>query len=172
MKIASTHRLCGIALMALWLAACGRSETPSAAALANLTACALITKEEGAEALGEAVNEPEEQIISPGGDEMAAVSQCNVQATGTAGKVLSVFYRRSPVADNQPDLVRQTLTESGATVEDVSGVGDAALWGAGQLHVFVGDAQYLIVTVGGLPDGDARARTSQVAQRAIERLRS
>jgi hypothetical protein len=159
------------------LAACARDETappagPAEGATASAAApaaCALVTAATGEAALGEAVNEPVEQIINPGSAGMAAVSQCTIQASATPGKTLSVFFRVSPVADNRPESVRSTLTESGVTVEDVAGVGDAALWAASELHVFFGDNRYLIVGVRGLDDAAAREQAKAVASEAIGR---
>ncbi|MEX0734806.1 MAG: hypothetical protein WDZ66_13355 [Steroidobacteraceae bacterium] len=129
-----------------------------------------MTKDEGAAALGEAVNDPTEQIISAGSAEMAAMSTCTVQATASPGKTLSLSFRRSPVPDNQPDSVRRTLTESGVTAVDVPGIGDAAFWGASELHVFFAGNSYLSVSLRGLDDDAAAfARASEVARRAMER---
>jgi hypothetical protein len=136
-----------------------------------ITACALVTAEEGAAALGEPVDPPSEQIINPGGGNVAAVSQCTLQASASPRKTLSVFLRRSPVADSRPDSVRRTLAESGVTTRDVAGTGDAAFWGAAQLHVFSGPDLYLIVTVSGLADEDALAQAEGIARQALSRAR-
>ncbi len=40
--------------------------------------------------------------------------------TTTPGKRLSVFFRVSPVGDNDPEPVRATLTDSGVTAEAVA----------------------------------------------------
>ncbi len=149
----------------------GRSADADTSAVAP-SACALVTAETGKAALGEAVNEPVEQIINPGSAEMAAVSQCTIQASATPGKTLSVFFRVSPVADNRPESVRSTLTESGVAAQDVAGVGDAALWGVSELHVFFGGNRYLIIGVRGLDDSTARERAKAVASEAIGRAGS
>jgi hypothetical protein len=63
--------------------------------------------------------------------------------------------------------VRQTLTESGIPVEDVSGLGEMAFWGGNQLHVFAGGEWYLIVTP--VPtEGLEQARA--LAELALQRL--
>lgn len=158
-----------VALLSITLAACAKDEAPAAPAAA-LTACDLVTREEGAAALGEAVNEPVEQIISPGSAEMAALSMCTVQATATPGKTLSLSFRVSPVDDHQPESVRRTLTESGVTAEDVAGIGDAAFWGASELRVFFAGNSYLGVSLRGLDDDAvARERASEVARQAMQR---
>ena len=162
---------------AIAAAACGSdesgplsAESPKAPETAAVTACDLVTGDEGAAVLGEAVNDPVEQVISPGSAETAAMSMCTVQATATPGKTLSLSFRRSPVSDHQPDAVRQTLTESGVTAEDVPGIGETAFWGASELHVFFGGNSYLGVNVRGLDDGPgALARARDVAERAVER---
>ncbi|MGH8250155.1 MAG: hypothetical protein ACREVI_05585 [Steroidobacteraceae bacterium] len=163
--------------IALGLAACGKQESapavtdpPKPPAAAAVTACDLVTKDEGAAALGEAVDEPVEQIISAGSAELAAMSMCTVQATAAPGKTLSLSFRRSPVPDNQPESVRGTLTDSGVRTEDVPGIGDTAFWGASELHVFFGGNSYLSVSVRGLDDGpEARAKASDAARKAIDR---
>ena len=139
---------------------------------AAVTACDLVIRDEGAAAIGEAVNEPVEQVISPGGAETAAMSMCTVQATDSPGTTLSLSLRVSPVDDSQPDSVRQTLTASGVTAEDVPGIGDTAFWGANELHVFFNGNSYLSVSLRGLDDGpEALAHAKEVAGRAIERSR-
>lgn len=166
-----------LSVLALVFVGCARDEAPAApagspqaAAAVAVTACDLVTGDEGAAALGEAVDEPVEQVISAGSAEMAAMSMCTVQATASPGKTLFLSFRRSPVADNQPESVRQTLTESGVTAEDIPGIGDAAFWGASELHVFFGGNSYLAVSVRGLDDGPgALARATDVARRAIGR---
>ena len=148
------------------------TESPESPETPTVTACDLVTEDEGAAVLSEAVNDPVEQVISPGSAETAAMSMCTVQATATPGKTLSISFRRSPVSDYTPDAVRQTLTDSGVTAEDVTGVGDAAFWGASELHVFFGGNSYLGVNVRGLDDGpEALARAQEVAERALERAR-
>lgn len=166
-----------IASLSVALAACANDDAPAGpadtagpASAAAVTACDLVTRDEGAAALGEAVNEPVEQIISPGSAEMAAMSMCTVQATGSPGKTLSLSLRVSPVEDSQPDSVRQTLTDSGVTSEVVPGIGDTAFWGASELHVFFNGNSYLSVSLRGLDDGpEALARAKAVAGRALER---
>ncbi len=166
-----------LSLLALASVGCSRDDAPAAragappaAAASTVTACDLVTRDEGAAALGEAVNDPVEQVISPGSAETAALSMCTVQATASPGKTLSLSLRVSPVDDSQPDSVRQTLTESGVTAEDVPGIGDTAFWGASELHVFFNGNSYLSVSLRGLDDGpEALARAKEVAGRALER---
>lgn len=135
------------------------------------TACALVTGDDGSAALGEAVDEPVEQIVNPGGPETAALSQCTIQASGTPARTLTLFLRRSPVSDNTPDSVRRTYAESGLAVEDVPGLGDAAFWVSSQLHVFVGGNLYYTVTLHGLGDAIARERATGLARRINARAR-
>jgi len=165
-----------VACLSLALGACGRKESeptadsPKPQEAVTVTACALVTRDEGAAALGEAANDPVEQVISPGSAAMAAMSMCTVQAAASPAKTLSPSFRRSPVPDNRPDSVRQTLTESRVTAVDVPGIGDAAFWGASELHVFFAGNSYLSVGLRGLDDDVAAlARASDVARRAMER---
>jgi hypothetical protein len=179
MSLVSRHASI-IALLSVAIAACAQDDAPASAADtppagtgAAVTACDLVTRDEGAAALGEAVNDPVEQVISPGSAETAAMSMCTVQATATPGKSLSISFRRSPVDDYQPDAVRGSLTASGVTSEDIPGMGDAAFWGASELHVFFGGSSYLAVTVRGLDDGpEALAHAKEIAWRAIDRAGS
>ncbi|MGH8242269.1 MAG: hypothetical protein ACRETY_02845 [Steroidobacteraceae bacterium] len=164
-----------IASLSVALAACANDDAPAGpadtagpATAAAVTACDLVTRDEGAAALGEAVNE---QVISPGSAEAAAMSMCTVQATDSPGKTLSLSLRVSPVEDSQPDSVRQTLTDSGVTSEDVPGIGDDAFWGASELHVFFDGNSYLSISIRGLDDGpEALANASDIAQRAMQRV--
>lgn len=143
-------------------------QTPNARIHARLDACALLSKEEAEQVLGESIGPPTNQVVSEGGSDRAAISQCRYQGASSPGKTLAVFVRRSPVADNSPESVRDTLTQSGLTPEDLSGIGDQALWAADQLHVFAKDNLYLIVSVNGLTD--ARQQATSIAQRVLKRV--
>lgn len=134
----------------------------------RVDACALLSKEEAEQVLGESIGPPTNQVVSEGGSDRAAISQCRYQGASSPGKTLAVFVRRSPVADNSPESVRDTLTQSGLTPEDLSGIGDQALWAADQLHVFAKDNLYLIVSVNGLTD--ARQQATSIAQRVLKRV--
>lgn len=166
-------------LIALFIVGCGRPnssaaaapvadrQTPSARMNARVDACALLAKEEAEQVLGVSIDPPINQVVSEGGADRAAISQCRYQSARSPGKMLAVFVRRSPVADNRPESVRDTLTQSGVPAEDVSGIGDHAFWAAEQLHVFSKDNLYLIVSVNGL--ADAKQQATSIAQQVLER---
>ena len=104
-----------------------------------------------------------------GGGTALQMSQCNY-ATVESPAAVSLMLRRRAEGETTERLsegVRQTLTESGIASESVSGVGDLAFFASNQLHVFVGERWYLIVTP--VPSGGLE-QARALAQRAIGNL--
>lgn len=160
----------GLLVIATSFAGCGKSE--SSAARGPIDACALITVEEASEALGAPVAPPKNEVLGAGEEGKAAMSLCTYAPASGAAKSMTISVRRSPVADQTPDRVRTALAEAGATTQDVSGVGDAAFWTEGQLHVFQGKNVYMNITIMGVgSDADAMAIARSLAVRAVERLK-
>jgi hypothetical protein len=151
----------------------------SAVSRSTKNACALLTKAEVEAALDEAVTDPQERVVSVGDGNLAAVSTCSFRsahpASATTAKSVSLMARYSPAPNkNAATEVRATLAQSGQTVKDVAGVGDAAIWtfrpvgrnATGQLNVFQKGTVYLIVTVSGITVESAaldRAKTLGLA---------
>lgn len=137
----------------------------------KLDACALITQEEAAAALGEQVGLPKQQVLSEATENTAEVSRCSFEAVASAAKTVSILARRSSFKDSRPSSVRETLAGSGIEVQDVPGVGDTAFWGSNQLHVFKGDDLYLIISIFGIKgEAEALERTKSLAQKALARV--
>lgn len=163
---------------ALVLAACGGNAPEDGRAAEALTqtttaaeprdACALLPGSEVAAVIGRAARD---SLAMQMEDEAGtvALSQCNY-ATERSPAEFSLMLRRETGGASAADAsasVRQTLSESGVTVQDVSGLGEAAFWGGNQLHVFTGQGWYLIVST----SGDAGLPQAQaLAERALARL--
>ena len=174
-RFASVVRAAGqwsIAALILLTVGCGRPSTTSTASNGGpIDACALLTVDEVAAVLGTAVSPPQNEVIGAGDAGLAAISQCVFTSTAEPTKSVSVFVRRSPVADNTPESMRKSLSEFGATVQDVSGIGDAALWDGTQLHIFKSEKTYVIITVSGFGEGaEALAKAKAVGEKATPRL--
>ncbi len=98
-----------------------------------------------------------------------SLSQCNY-ATDASPAAVSFMLRKSAPGETRERAsqgVRQTMQESGAPVEDVSGLGSIAFFSANQLHVFLGNDWHLVVTPQ-VAAGLSQARA--LAERAIQQL--
>jgi hypothetical protein len=153
---------------------------PVSAGAAGKDACSLLTAADAEAALGEVVAAPQAQVISPGGDGLAAVSSCRFKPVHSAiGKSVSLMARFSPTPNPaDADSVRSSLERMGQPKE-IRGVGDKALWvfhktgpiTSGQLNVFSKGTIYLIFTVDGLADDSAALeKTKALAQKVLSRL--
>jgi hypothetical protein len=171
------HHLC--VLTGLWLIlGCGGtsdgsnaalpssdSAAPSGKSAADLTACSLLTPADVEAVIGVAVRDSL-ALQMPQGQGGGPLSQCNYASTDNPA-VISLMLNRSPAGQFTSVAragVRGSLTESGVSVEDVTGLGEVAFWGGGQLHVFVNSNWYFIVSA------RERAQAESLAQRALPRL--
>ncbi|HET8647128.1 MAG TPA: hypothetical protein VFO85_16645 [Vicinamibacteria bacterium] len=139
--------------------------TPAAAPVRTTDACGLVTKAEVEQILGTAVGEPQSLPGASSAD--VSFTQCTF-ASPEGDKTLGVALRVSKKGDGQPEAARQVMVSSGAKVEDVPGLADAAFWAGMQLQAFRGRHAQLVVTVLGFPNGKDAA--VQVARKALARL--
>jgi hypothetical protein len=175
---ATMHRA-GLVLAAAGLLACGgetansgdttaTAATPSVSATAPANACELLPASEVTTILGETVRDSV-ALALPGGGAATTLSQCNYASATNAAAVSLMLRRNAPgeTATQGMKGARETMAQSGVTVEDVPGLGEAAFWGGNQLHVFTNNGWYLVASPsrsGGL----AQARA--LAEKAMSRL--
>lgn len=140
-----------------------------------LNACRVLPKEEVEKILGQKVNSANLSRAVEGTGATAALSQCTYQIAG--GQTIEFFARRSPIADNTPEAIREVReTMKKVTlkdVEDVSGVGKTAFWApvVNQLHVFAGENIYLFLTMRNFKNAEeAKTKSAELAHRAIGAL--
>jgi hypothetical protein len=166
-----------LALAALFgLAGCRPDELPgdSLPTPAELDACALLPYEEAVHELGGLDVAPARGVLdSPTGAEFA---RCSYAIGLRPEVVLFLEVRRQPSAPRaraQLERSRRMLTKlSEDDLEDVAGMGDAALWAGGkltQLHVAWRDLR-LIVGVSAGSNAQRRTAAEHVARRALARL--
>lgn len=147
------------------------SQAPAAAMSASTevrSACEVLPASVVQEVVGFAVRDSLAMSMS-GGSGGPAASHCNYATESNPAPISLTIRRSAPgeTAERASQSVRQVMQESGIPVEDVSGLGSIAFFSSSQLHVFVGNDWYLVVTpqpAAGLPQ--ARA----LAERAIQRL--
>lgn len=163
-------------LLSATFSACGGAADTRSSVPLKVDACQLFTEEDA-------------QAIA--GETLAAMSSTMDEAKGrnpleciyNSGsldqpRILSLLIRPHRSASAARDFLessRSALSSmSAGKVQDVRGLGDAALWVGGriqQLHVATGNLQ-LIITVQS-PDGtDQLDRARQVASRVLERLKT
>ncbi len=164
-------------LPALLIVGCNRSSDSAAAGPAlKIDACQLFTDKDA-------------QAIA--GDTLAGMSSTLDEAQGrnpleciyNSGtldqpRILSLLIRQHRGASGGKNFLessRSSLSSmSGGKVQDVTGLGDSALWVGGrlqQLHVATGSLQ-LIITVHSLDGTDQLPKARQIATIALERLKS
>lgn len=148
----------------LVLAACGgaqpgsKDEKPAAEASGwdATDACELLDKATLGAALGDTVTETSLAFVHQPTAVEAATSECTYRLKG--GRTATLMVRRSPIADNTPEVIAQTrkATEatmrafSDKTIEDVPNLGKAAFFvpGINQMNVFLDDERLVVLTVG------------------------
>jgi hypothetical protein len=153
--------------------ASGAQATPSAKASATaFDACALVTKQEAAAALGEAVGEP--KPIGAGRSAMPGVHEaaCEYQSATTLASVQVYVTRLSSDSTGQfyAQLLRQTYQKESATKEKLSGLGEVGCWNNSdhrELRVLNG-TNFLIIRLKG--GGSATEALTTVAKKALARL--
>ena len=145
----------------------GGATAAAAVAAGPADACAALPAAAVQEVLGVPVRDS--LALSMQGEGALQMSQCNYAMADNAAAVSLMLRRRAQgeTTERMNASVRQTFTESGIAIENVSGVGDQAFFASNQLHVFVGERWYLIVTP--VPSGGVdQARA--LAERAIGNL--
>lgn len=138
-----------------------------------LDACAILTRQQVGDVLGEPPADPIVGMNEPGDDRLAAVSQCDWPARDSE-RLLAILIRSAPSDQNTPaaiEQVRETLRSAGLTLRDADGPGDVSFWTGAELHVFRGLREYVIVGLEGFDDADAaRAAAQRAASFILERL--
>lgn len=125
----------------------GGGQTAAAAVTSGpADACAALPAAAVQEVLGVPVTDS--LALSMQGEGALQMSQCNYATADNAAAVSLMLRRRAEgeTTERVSEGVRQTFSESGIAIENVSGVGDLAFFASNQLHVFVRERWYLIVT--------------------------
>lgn len=138
----------------------------------KIDACALVPKSAVETILGQKVQSADLVREMEGTSGTAAFSECRYQLD--ARQMITLSARRSPVADNTPEAIKQvrdTMKEmTGKEATDVAGLGDTAFWfgGTRQLHVFHGGNIYLYVTMMNFKDeAQAKEKATELARQAL-----
>lgn len=171
------------ALLLIWnatlLAACGgepaqqtdttaTAATPAATSSAPASACALLPATDVTAVIGETVRDSVAMQMT-GEPGAPSLSQCHY-ASASNPVAASLMLRRSATGETVAQgsqSVRETMKQSGITLEDVPGLGEVAFWGGNQLHVFTNNGWYLIVSP---PASGGLAQARALAERALPRL--
>lgn len=170
------HRA-GLVIWAVGLLACGgetanqgdttaTAAAPSVSGTAPADACELLPAADASTVFGETVRDSVALLMSEGD---RILSQCNY-ASASNPVVGSLMIRRSApgeTVEQGSKGAREAMTQSGGTIEDVPGLGAAAFWGSGQLHVWTDNGWYLIASPSA-SGGLAQARA--MVEKAITRL--
>lgn len=169
--------------VSLLIFSCGESEKPEikkeeiTVPSGEFNACSFLDTEEVENIFNEEFKEPKKGRSFFGGTVGASFSECSYQSeTEGLGTYLSVYIRISPFEDNTYEAIQdvsKSFKTSGISTKNIDGVGDVAIWGGNQLHVFVGTNGYIIITLLGSKNQDAAIeRAKQVAQRVAARMSS
>jgi len=161
----------------------GGTTSSGAGSCKTYTACDVLTASDVGGALGGTYAAGKEDDLSPTPSATQAEEVvCVYSAPSTGGAYASINVRCCPCGDNEPAVVRSTAVGTGATVTDVSGVGDTAFWSVlsakglpvtgGTLYVFIGQDLFLTVNVGAGTSftGDPMTAAKKLALDAIARL--
>jgi hypothetical protein len=164
-------------LAAALAAGCGGSpDSTPADAGPPLDACTLFTPEDAKAIAGESVAAMASTLDEVRGRDPG---QCFYNSGTTdqprALGLLIRTHRTAQRARRFQESSRSRLSAmAGGRVQDVSGLGDAALWVGGgiqQLHLLEGNRQFVITVQS--PDGtDQLPRARQIAERVLERLKA
>jgi hypothetical protein len=140
------------------------ADTGSAGGGGGDAACALITAEEAAEALGSPVDAPQSTTIGEG------FSQClwRIEGGGPADNAVVVQYRGDTSADEYAEQVDNNCPEPLGDPVPVSGIGDEA-FECVALMVRQGDHMVVVTVVSSDVDGGLAAQ-EELAQKALTRL--
>jgi hypothetical protein len=142
----------------------------------SIEACSIIGKSDMEKILNIKMKEPKEGRSQDGGKDKISFSECSFESDTVGLKIyLSIYIRFSPFKDDAYTTlqnVRSSFKQSGIEVYNVEGIGDVAFWGGSQLHVFIGENYYLIITLLGLKDHDSAITKSKIiAQKIAEDIK-
>jgi hypothetical protein len=122
---------------------------PPADALASVPAdaCEVLPGSDVQSVLGEPVRDSL-ALKMPDTEGPATLSQCNYATADNPAAVSLLLRRNAPgeSVETASRSVRQTLSESNVQVDDVPTLGEIAFWGGNQLHVFVGQEWYVVIS--------------------------
>ena len=122
-----------------------------------LGACSMIDKIEIEKILDTTMKEPKEGKSQDGGKSDISFSECSYESDNGSHIFLSIYIRFSPFKEDALATiqnVRNSFKQSGIQVYNVEGIGDVAFWGGSQLHVFLNNNYYVIITLLGLNERD------------------
>jgi hypothetical protein len=168
--------------MSLLFFSCGESEKPEQTQKEEVNvpsgefnACSFLDKDEIEKIFNEEFKEPKKGRSFYGGTTQASFSECSYQAEAEGiGTYLSVYIRISPFEDNTYEAIQEvskSFKTRGVATKNIDGIGDVAIWGGNQLHVFKGTNGYIIVTlIGAGREETALEKAKQVAQRVAARM--
>ncbi len=135
-----------------------------------LNACSLLDKSEIEKILDTKMKEPKAGRSKDGGKGDISFSECSYESDEATKIFLSIYIRFSPFKEDALTTlqsVRNSFKQSGIQVYDVDGIGDAAFWGRNQLHIFLDDNYYIIITLLGLRDRDNAIDKSKIIAQKI-----
>jgi hypothetical protein len=138
----------------------------------DLTACALLAKEDAESLLGETVGAPTTTRNDAMGN---IVTQCRY-STATGSKRVGLLARQASSGEEAAQIFKKAQSESaslsGSEPQVISGLGDAAYWTGGslkQLNVLKGEA-WLIITAALGNGTDPLEASKAVALKILARL--
>jgi len=136
----------------------------------TLNACSMLDKSEIEKILDIKMKEPAQGRSKDGGKGNISFSECSYESDEDSKIFLSIYIRFSPFKEDALTTlqsVRNSFKQSGIPIFDVEGIGDAAFWGRNQLHVFLDDNYYIIITMIGLRDRDNAIDKSKIIAQKI-----
>ncbi|MHB1169073.1 MAG: hypothetical protein ACYC28_07310 [Longimicrobiales bacterium] len=149
-------------------------------------ACDVFTLEMAREFLGQGARQSEISAPFAGSTDDIAGSTCTYEAedptpAGSFASTLTATLQLNGARTDtgrrsirsQFDSGRTELEQMGASTETVTGLGDAAFYMGdviNQMHVLLGDGDYVMITSVMDPEGDDRAATERLARLVAEKL--
>jgi hypothetical protein len=137
----------------------------------TLNACSLLDKSEIEKILDIKMKEPRQGKSKVGGKGDISYSECSYESDEGSKIFLSIYIRFSPFKEDALTTlqsVRNSFKQADIPVYDVEGIGDAAFWGRNQLHVFLDDNYYIIITMIGLTDRDNAIDKSKIIAQKVK----
>ena len=132
-----------------------------------IDACSMLDKGEIEKILNTKFKEPKPGRSKQGGKGNISFSECSYQPDEDYKIFLSIYIRFSPFKEDALTTlqnVKNSFKQSGIQTYNVEGICDVAFWGGNQLHVFLDDNYYIIVTLIGLSEQDtAREKAKSIA---------
>ena len=138
----------------------------------DIKVCNLVDETEIEKIFNVEMKEPKEGRSQKGDSKKASFSECSFESDTDDSKIfLSVYLRFTPVRDEYHSTiknVRNSFKKSGIEIRNIEGIGEVVFWGGNQLHVFIGNNYYLIITLLGIIDQDeAIKKAKEVAMHVM-----